>query len=142
MSSVQDDHHPPETQPKAADRSLGELVAKLGDDLSGLVTTQIEIAKAEIKDEATKAAKGSGMLAGAGVVGLIAVVLLSVALAWGIAVPLNPWAGFLIVGLLWAAGAAALGLMGKQKVSALKGPEQTMAEVQADKELAQDVRAG
>ena len=133
------DHRPSDTLPKAPERSLGELVSTLGTDLSELLTTQVEIAKLEMKQEATKAAKGAGMLAGAGVVAFIAIVMLSAALAWGIAVPLNAWAGFLIVGLLWAAAAAALGLIGKRKLDATKGPEETMAEIQADKELAQSL---
>lgn len=137
--SISDSGQPAATQPKAPDRSLGELVAKLGDDLSNLVTTQIEIAKVEIKDEATKAAKGSGMLAGAGVVALFAAIMFSVALAWAIAVPLNPWLGFLIVGLLWTAAAAVLGILGKKQLDATKGPEQTMAELEADKNLAQSI---
>lgn len=125
--------------PKASDRSLGELVAQLGDDLSSLLSTQVEIAKVEIKNEATKAAKGSGMLAGAAVVALVAAVLLSVALAWGLAESLDPWVGFLIVGLVWAAGGVALGLAGKKHLDATKGPEHTMAEIQADKALAQSI---
>lgn len=128
-----------ETEPKAPDRSLGELVAQLGDDLSGLLSTQVEIAKVEIKQEATKAAKGSGMLAGAAVVALIAAVLLSVALAWGLAESLDPWAGFLIVGLIWAVGGVILGLAGKKHLDATKVPEQTIAEIKADKNLAQSI---
>lgn len=130
-----------ETQPKAADRSLGELVSSLSNDLSGLITTQIEIAKLEVKQEVTKAARGAGFLAGGGLVGYTAVVLLSVALAWGLAVPLNPWAGFLIVGAIWAAAAAILALKGRGQLQEAGAPEQTMAELQADRDLAREVRA-
>lgn len=140
MSTLDEERRPSETEPKAPDRSLGELVSKLGDDLSNLLTTQVEIAKAEIKEEATKAAKGAGMMAGAGVVAHIAVLMLSAALAWGIAVPLNAWAGFLIVGLLWAAVAAVLALQGKKQLSEANAvPEKTVAELQADRALAQSV---
>lgn len=139
MSEQGDGRLPSEAEPKAPDRSLGELVSKLGDDLSGLLTTQIEIAKVEMKQEATKAAKGAGMLGGAGVVGLIAVLMLSMAAAWAIAVPLNPWAGFLIVGLIYGAVAAVLAMQGKKKLDATNPVPETIEELQADRELAQNV---
>lgn len=139
MSTLDEERRPTETEPKAPDRSLGELVSQLGDDLSNLLTTQVEIAKAELKQEATTAAKGAGMLAGAGVVGHLALLMLSAALAWGLAVPLNAWAGFLIVGLLWAAVAAVLALQGKKQLGQASGPDKTVAEIQADKALAQSI---
>lgn len=139
MSTLDEERRPTETEAKAPDRSLGELVSQLGDDLSNLLTTQVEIAKAELKQEAATAAKGAGMLAGAGVVGHLALLMLSAALAWGLAVPLNAWAGFLIVGLLWAAVAAVLALQGKKQLGQASGPEKTVAEIQADKALAQSI---
>ncbi|MGI8757296.1 MAG: phage holin family protein [Acidimicrobiales bacterium] len=139
MSTLDEERRPTETEAKAPDRSLGELVSQLGDDLSNLLTTQVEIAKAELKQEAATAAKGAGMLAGAGVVGHLALLMLSAALAWGLAVPLNAWAGFLIVGLLWAAVAAVLALQSKKQLGQASGPEKTVAEIQADKALAQSI---
>lgn len=131
---------PDPTEPKRPDKSLGELVASLGDDLSNLLSTQIEIAKKEVQQEATKAAKGAGMLGGAAVAGLLAVVLLSSAAAWGIAEAWDAWAGFLIIGLLWAIVAGALALVGKKKLDQTRTtPERTLEELRADRELAQSV---
>jgi uncharacterized membrane protein YqjE len=131
-----------DTDPKEPGTSLAELMGRLGDDVSSLVTTQLEIAKAELKQEATEGAKSAGLLGGGAVAGYIAVLLLSFALAWGIndAVE-NPWAGFLVVGVLWGVVAAVLAATGKKKMDEVRGPQATTAELKADKALAQDLRS-
>jgi uncharacterized membrane protein YqjE len=131
-----------DTEPKEPGTSLAELMGRLGDDVSSLVTTQLEIAKAEMKQEATQGAKSAGLLGGGAVAGYIAVLLLSFALAWGIndAVE-NAWAGFLVVGVLWGVAAAVLAATGKKKLDEVRGPQATTAELKADRALAQDLRS-
>ena len=130
------------TQPKEPDSSLSELMGRLGEDVSSLVSTQLEIAKAELKREAAQSAKAAGALGGGAFAGYIAVLLLSFALAWGINDALdNPWVGFLIVGVLWAIGAAVLAASGKKKMDEVRAPEATTAELKADREWAQDLRS-
>lgn len=130
------------TEPKEPGTSLAELMGRLGDDVSSLVTTQLEIAKVELKQEATQGAKSAGLLGGGAFAGYIAALLLSFALAWGIndAVD-NPWLGFLVVGILWGIAAAALASAGKKKLDEVKAPEATAAELKADKDFAQDLRS-
>lgn len=131
-----------DTEPKEPGTSLAELMGRLGDDVSSLVTTQLEIAKAELKQEATQGAKAAGVLGGGAFAGYIAVLLLSFALAWGINdAAENPWVGFLVVGILWGIAAAILASAGKKKIDQVRGPEATTAELQADRQLAQDLRS-
>ncbi len=131
-----------DTEPKEPGTSLSELMGRLGEDVSSLVTTQLEIAKVELKQEATQSAKAAGVLGGGAFAGYIAVLLLSFALAWGINDAIdNEWAGFLIVGVLWGIAAAVLASAGKKKLDDVKGPEATSAELRADKNLAQDLRS-
>lgn len=131
-----------DTEPKEPGTSLSELMSRLGEDVSSLVTTQLEIAKVELKQEATQSAKAAGVLGGGAVAGYIAVLLLSFAIAWGINDALdNPWAGFLIVSILWAIGAAVLAATGKKKMDEVRAPEATTAELKADATLAQDLRS-
>jgi uncharacterized membrane protein YqjE len=131
-----------ETEPKEPGTSLSELMGRLGEDVSSLVTTQLEIAKAELKQEATQGAKSAGLLGGGAFAGYIAVLLLSFALAWGINDAIdNAWAGFLIVGILWGIVAAVLATTGKKKLDEVRGPEATTAELKADAALAQDLRS-
>ncbi|HEX4901924.1 MAG TPA: phage holin family protein [Acidimicrobiales bacterium] len=130
-----------ETEPKEPGTSLSELMGRLGEDVSGLVTTQLEIAKAELKKEATDSAKAAGVLGGGALAGYLAVLLLSFAAAWGIAEAWDAWAGFLVVGLVWAVIAAVLAATGKKKMQEVKGPEATAAELKADQRLAKDLRS-
>lgn len=101
------------------ERSLGELVGDLTSEFSTLVSTHIELAKAELTLELKAAGKASAMFAAAGVGGVLALASLSAALGWGLAETMAPGWAFLIVGLLWAAVAGVLALSGKQRLRAL-----------------------
>jgi len=98
------------------DRSLGQIVGDLTNDLTTLVKQELALAKTELKEEAGKAGKGAGMLGGAGVAGLLAAILASFALAY----LLDNWMpvelAFLIVTLLWALVAAVLAAKGKKEL--------------------------
>ncbi len=90
------------TEPKRADRSLGELFSEMSEDLSTLFRKEIELAKVEAKEEVVQIRSAAGMYAGAGVAGLLTLTLLSFALAWLIDQKLNSAVSFLIVGVIWA----------------------------------------
>jgi hypothetical protein len=51
------------------DRSLGELISEVTGDLSTLMRQELELAKAELQQTASRAGKGAGMLGGAAVAG-------------------------------------------------------------------------
>ena len=108
-------------------QSLGQLFASASRDLTGLVHNEIALAKAEIKDDVKHAAKGGAMFGAAVYLGLLATILLSIALAYGIAglgLALG-WA-FLIVGVLYLLLAGVLALVGKKQVSKIEPPEKTI----------------
>jgi len=123
---------PSPTEPIAAEKDLSELVGELTSDIGNLVSTHIELAKVEIKEEVKKAGLGAGLLSGAGVAALFALLLLSFALAWGLAEVMDAGWAFLLVGVVWAAAAAVMALMGKDRISRVNGPEQTIDEVKED----------
>ena len=126
------------TSPAGQDRSLGELVSEATRDFSSLMHQEVALAKAEIKHEVAAAGKGAGLFGGAGISGLLAVVFLSIAVAYGIAGVLDVsvgW-GFLAVGLLYLAGAGVMGLLGKRKISQVGPPERTIETVKDDIEWA------
>jgi uncharacterized membrane protein YqjE len=108
------------TEPLQPEKSIGDLVAQVSSDFADLVHTQIELAKVELKDEATRAAKGAGMVGGAGVVGYLAVALLSFAAAHGLGEIMPISVGFLLVGLVWAAVAAVLAMRGKAQLKTVE----------------------
>jgi uncharacterized membrane protein YqjE len=124
------------TKPIDADKSLGELLSRLTGDFGDLVSTQVELAKVEIKDEVTRAGRGAGFLTGGGLAAYLAVTLLSFAAAWGLAeVMAEGWA-FLIVGVVWSAIATALCLWGRRQVEAVRGAPQTKTSIKEDVEWA------
>jgi hypothetical protein len=114
--------------------SLGELVSTATRDLSTLMRTEVQLAKVEIKREVTAAGKGAGLFGGAGFAGVLALIFLSIAAAYGISGLLDisvGW-GFFIVGLLYLAAAGALALVGKKKISQVGPPEKTIETVKDD----------
>jgi hypothetical protein len=105
--------------------SVGELLADVAEDLSTLMRQEIDLAKAEIRRSATKAGKGAGMLAGAGVSGHMMLLFISVAAWWGLGDSIGHGWSALIIGGIWLVIAAALGLAGRREISAVSGMPQT-----------------
>ena len=67
-----------------ADRSLGDLISEVTTDLSTLMRQELELAKAELQQSASRAGKGAGMLGGAAVAGYFVLLFVSIALWWAI----------------------------------------------------------
>lgn len=112
-------------------RSLGQLVSDVSTDLSQIVRGEMELAKAEIKQDVTHAGKGAGMFAGAAVLGLYGLGLLFLGLAGVVAIWLPWWAGLLIMAGVLLLIAGILALIGKKSVSSVKGkPEKTIDHAQ------------
>jgi uncharacterized membrane protein YqjE len=133
---------PDPTQPVEADQSLGDLVTRMTTDVGQLVSTQIELAKVEIKDEVARAGKGAGMVGGGGLAAFIAVLLLSFAIAYWLADAFDNlgW-GFFVVGLVYAAAATVLVLKGKQQITSVTPvAEQTIDTIKEDIEWARQQR--
>jgi hypothetical protein len=125
MSSQIPEMPPSAAHVKADNASLGELLGDVTRDLSTLMRQEVELAKAELKQSATKAGKGSGMLAGAGVAGHFVLIFLSLALmfALGALMPLG-WAA-VIVAVIWGIAAAILASIGRKELKQIKGLPQT-----------------
>ena len=98
------------------ERSLGDIVSDVTQDLSTLVKQELELARTELKQEATKAGKGAGMLGGAGVAALIFLVFLSLTITF----LLDNWMPLelaaLIVTAVWAVVAAVLAARGRREL--------------------------
>ncbi|POM26480.1 hypothetical protein BTM25_08810 [Actinomadura rubteroloni] len=115
------------------DKSLGDLVALASSNISGLVRAEMELAKLEIKNDAKKAALGSVMFAVAGLIGGLIVILLSIALAYGlVALGIWHWAAFLIVAGLYLLLAAGLIAIGYLRIRKIDGARRTRRTLRAD----------
>ena len=141
-STVEPGRMPDPTQPVEPDQSLGELINRMTSDVGQLVSTQIELAKVEIKEEVSRAGKGAGMVGGGGLAGFLAALLVSFAIAYWLADLFDDlgW-GFVVVGLVYAVVAAFLVLKGKQRInSATPVAEQTRESIKEDVEWARQQR--
>lgn len=126
MSSPVNDAPPPLTG-VTGERTLGQLVSDVSTDLSQIMRGELELAKAEIKQDVTHAGKGAGMFAGAALFGLYGLGLLFLGLAGVIAIWLEWWAGLLIMAALLFLVAGILALVGKKQVTKVKGkPEKAI----------------
>lgn len=107
-----------------ADRSIGDTISAVFEDLSGLIRGEVALAKAEAKESAQSAGKGAGMLAGAAVGGLLMLTFVSLALAWAIGGMLGSlgW-GALVVGLIWGIVAAVLAASGRTALKNMGMPQ-------------------
>ena len=65
-------------------RSIGSVLADITANISTLLRQEVALAKAELRQSGTQAGKGIGLLAGAGVAGLLLLVFLSVSAWWGL----------------------------------------------------------
>jgi uncharacterized membrane protein YqjE len=100
----------------ADERSVGDIVGDIASDLSTLVKQELELAKTEVKAEATKAGKGAGLLGGAGVTGHMALLFLSLTLMFLLDMWMPIVLAALIVTVVWAIIAAVLAAKGRKEL--------------------------
>jgi uncharacterized membrane protein YqjE len=126
-------------RPDVENQSVGELLGKVTTDLSTLMRQEVELAKVEIKEEATKAGKASGMLAGAGAIGYLVLVFLALALMFALdAVMPTGWAALITAAVLGIV-AAVLFVMGRKKLQQVNPkPEQTVETLKEDVQWAKN----
>lgn len=116
------------------ERSLGQLIGAATADLSTLFRKEVELAKTEIKREVVQAGKGAGAFGAAGFTGLLALLFLSIALAYGFSKIYGDHVGFgfLTVGLLYLVVAGVAALIGKKSISKVGAPEKTIETLKDD----------
>ena len=111
------------------DPTLGKLVMDAQRDISSLISKEIQLAKSEIKVSVKHGGVGLGLFAGAAFLGLLAIIMLSVAIAYfihwnGSGLDLH-WA-FLIVFGLYVLIAGILAFVGLKQVKKVKAPERAI----------------
>ena len=122
MSSLPDPVAPGAVPTHAApERSIGELLGDVTRDLSTLMRQELELAKAELRQSASRAGKGAGVLSGAGVAGFFTVLFLSIALWWGLGYLMgNAWSA-VVVAVIWAIIAFVLVQAGRKELARVRG---------------------
>jgi hypothetical protein len=114
---------------KDSDPTLGKLVMDAQRDISSLISKEIQLAKTELKVSVKHGGVGIGLFAAAAFLGLLAVIMLSVAFAYfihwnGDGLDLQ-WA-FLVVFAVYLLVAALLAFVGIRQVKKVKAPERAI----------------
>jgi hypothetical protein len=125
--------HSHERADEVAQTSIGDLIGNISNDLSQLFRQEVDLAKAELKQEAAKAGKAAGMLGGAGFAGYLAVVLLSFAAVFGLANVMDAGWAALIVAVIWAIIGAVLYTTGRKQLKSVDPvPHRTVDTIKED----------
>jgi hypothetical protein len=129
------------TEPKQADRSLGELFGDLGSELSTLVRQELELAKSEARLEVRRAAQTGAAFATAAVAALLLLSFASAALAWLLDQWMNTALAFLIVAVLWAIVALVAVQAGKRRAAEIEPMPRTVETLKEDVEWAKQQKS-
>jgi small-conductance mechanosensitive channel len=120
-----------------SDRSLGELIGEITSDLSTLMRKEIDLAKAEIREEAVKAGKAAGMLGGGAFLGYLCAVVLTFAAVFGLAHVIDIALAAVAVGVGLALIALVLVKTGQKKLRSVEPkPERTLETLKEDAQWA------
>jgi hypothetical protein len=118
-------------RPEVSDRSVGDLISEVTTDLTTLMRQELDLAKAEIKQEATTAGKAAGMLGAAGFAGYMVALFLSIALWWALANGMDEGWAALVVAAIWGVVAAVLAVLGRSRMRQVNPkPERTVQTLQ------------
>jgi uncharacterized membrane protein YqjE len=99
------------------EKSIGQLVRELAEDLSTLVRSEVALAKLELKQTATGIGTVGAFFGAAIFCALFALVFLFVTAVLALSEVLAPWLSALIVAVALIAVAAVLGLVGRMKLA-------------------------
>ncbi|MGH3361166.1 MAG: phage holin family protein [Nocardioides sp.] len=115
--------------PFEGEPTIGRLVTDASRDISSLISQEIQLAKSELKVSVKAGGLGAGLFAAAAFLGLLAIIMLSVSIAYFI-----HWAGlslhwaFLVVFGVYVLVAGLLVLVGIRKVKQVRGPEKAISQ--------------
>ena len=116
------------------ERSLGDLFSDLSRETTTLVRKEVQLAKAELTQSATEAARGIGMLVAGGAVAYAGLLFLLLAIVFGlIEAGWDPWVSALVVGLVVVAIGAVLVLRARESLKpANLAPQKTVETLKED----------
>ena len=118
------------------DRSTGELVKQLSEQVSVLIRDELKLAQAEMTRKGKQAGTGVGLLGGSGLVALYGVGCLIACAIIAISGVVAAWLAALIVGAALLAAATVAALIGKGRLQKATPPvpEQAVGSVKTDVE--------
>jgi len=118
-------------RPEVSGRSVGDLISEVTTDLTTLMRQELDLAKAEVKQEVTTAGKAAGMLGAAGFAGYMVALFASIALWWALANGMDEGWAALVVAAIWGVVAAVLAVLGRSRMRQVNPkPERTVQTLQ------------
>jgi len=122
------------------ERSLGDLFSDLSRETTTLVRQEVQLAKAELTQSATEAARGIGMLVAGGAVAYAGLLFLLLAIVSGLMeAGWDAWLSALVVGLVVVAIGAILVLRARESLKpANLAPRRTVETLKEDQEWAKE----
>lgn len=123
-------------RPDGAERSTGELIKQMSEQVSTLVRDELKLAQLEMTRKGKQAGIGVGMLGGSGVIALFGIGCLIACAIIAISRELAPWLSALVVGAALLAVAGIAALMGKSRLQKATPPvpQEAVQSVKADVE--------
>ena len=114
--------------------STADLVRQAAEQISTLIRDELALAKAEMSEKASRAGKGAGLFGGAGLVSLYGVLGVLAAVVLLLALVMPAWVAALLVGVVLLVIAGVLALAGRSQVRQATPPvpEEAVRGVRAD----------
>ena len=104
-------------------------MGEVSQDLSTLVRQELELARAELAQEAAKAGKAGGLFAGAGVAGHMVLLFVSIGAWWGLSNVMDGGWAALIVAAVWAILGAVFFTSARSRLKEVRGLRHTVETV-------------
>jgi hypothetical protein len=101
--------------------SLPELLGEVTRDLSRLVRQEMDLAKAELRQQAKVTGRAAGMFGGAALAGYMVLLFLSIAAWWALSNVMDQGWAALIVAVIWAIIGAILFRVARQRMREMRG---------------------
>ena len=108
-------------------RSIADVLQDILANVQTIIRSEVRLAKTEITEEATKAGKAAGMLAGGAVAALFTAWLLLLTILFALATVIPIWSAALLLFVILAVVTAVLLTAGKKRFTAVHAaPEKTI----------------
>ncbi|MBQ0893562.1 phage holin family protein [Micromonospora sp. U56] len=105
--------------------SIGELLADATRNFSYLLRKEVELAKAEVREEVRSLGMVAGLFAAAAIAALLTLVFLSHALWWALSNVMDQGWAALIVAIIWAVIGAVLASRARKQLRTVKAVPRT-----------------